>query len=341
MGSQIFRGSAFGAVALVFFGLTGCGSDAPRELSRASGGGISAPGASGGHVNSGGTAGGTGDVPQPSTLGGTRAMGGAPSGGTPAGGSSPSQQGGAPGTGGGSQILGGSGNSGGSAGSGNQGVPYQPCPPAGTPCVILPIGDSITEGVGSLEGGGYRAPLFHLAHAANQSLTFVGSMEGGPDTVDGVPFPAQHEGSGGAPISEILTVAQTTLAGFNPNIVLLMIGTNSDGVEPPARAIELGGLLDTMVAKVPNALIVVAQITPTTDPSSNTNGVEPYNALLPAVVKVRTDAGKHLVLVNMYSAFTANANFATAYFSDAVHPNDAGYAVMASVWYGALTPVLR
>src|SRR3984957_14972056 len=38
---------------------------------------------------------------------------------------------------------------------------YQPCPPAGTPCAIMPLGDSITDGTaGSSIGGGYRGSPF-------------------------------------------------------------------------------------------------------------------------------------------------------------------------------------
>src|SRR5436190_12856238 len=46
-------------------------------------------------------------------------------------------------------------------------APYDPCPAAGTPCAVMPLGDSITEGAGS-SGGGYRPPLFHLALAAKR-----------------------------------------------------------------------------------------------------------------------------------------------------------------------------
>ncbi|MEO6095917.1 MAG: carboxypeptidase-like regulatory domain-containing protein, partial [Fibrobacteria bacterium] len=39
---------------------------------------------------------------------------------------------------------------------------YNPCPTNGSPCKILPFGDSITEGVKSSDGGGYRSQLFKL-----------------------------------------------------------------------------------------------------------------------------------------------------------------------------------
>jgi lysophospholipase L1-like esterase len=58
------------------------------------------------------------------------------------------------------------------------------------------------------------------------------------------------------------------------------------------------------------------------------------------VVKTRADAGKHVAWVDMYGAFTSNANYKTAYMNDVLHPRDAGYTVMASTWYAALGPTL-
>src|SRR4051812_9091311 len=77
-------------------------------------------------------------------------------------------------------------------------VAYDPCPPKGTPCVALPLGDSITQGAGSpAPGGGYRVELFHQAVSHGQSVKFVGSAASGPTEVDMVPFPRAHEGHGG------------------------------------------------------------------------------------------------------------------------------------------------
>jgi lysophospholipase L1-like esterase len=84
---------------------------------------------------------------------------------------------------------------------------------------------------------------------------------------------------------------------------------------------------------------VVAQSVPTMDDGLNQK-VMAYDAALPEVVKMRTDTGKHIVLVDMYGAFSKNANFKTEYFHDKVHPNDAGYAVMTNVWYDAVGSLL-
>jgi lysophospholipase L1-like esterase len=69
--------------------------------------------------------------------------------------------------------------------------------------------------------------------------------------------------------------------------------------------------------------------------------VQTFNAAIPALVQARVADGKHVVVVDMYGAFVSHADYKTALLADNVHPNDAGYQVMAEVWYAALEPVLH
>jgi lysophospholipase L1-like esterase len=235
------------------------------------------------------------------------------------------------------------------AGAGvDAGSEYNPCPPKGTPCAVLPLGDSITFGVGSSTYGGYRAPLFHLAVQSAQSITFVGSQTDGPAMVDGLPFPQQSEGHSGFTIADgggrsgITALAGSSVTKYQPNIVTLMIGTNDvdiglDLANAPAR---LGALMDIVLAADPKLLLVVAQIVPTTDDGENSL-VQAYNAAVPGLVSTRAASGKHVTMVDMYGAFTAHAAYKTDYMSDKLHPNDAGYAVMAATWYAKIGPLLR
>jgi hypothetical protein len=230
-------------------------------------------------------------------------------------------------------------------------APYDPCPPKGMPCVILPVGDSITQGAGSSDGGSYREPLFHLAHMNMQTITFVGSGADGPTMVDGVPFPRNHEGHSGYNIdatqgrmgvSPFFPAAITT---YKPNIVLLMIGTNDVDTGETNIPDRLGKLMDSMLMPDPKLLLVVAQIVPQqlpeAGPDPKNTAVKAYNAAIPGVVKMRTDAGEHVVVVDMFGAFTANPNFSTVLLNDRLHPNDAGYRVMADTWYAAIRQYLK
>jgi lysophospholipase L1-like esterase len=225
---------------------------------------------------------------------------------------------------------------------------YNPCPPSGTACRIMPLGDSITFGHESSTGGGYRVPLFQSALSANRNITFVGSQISGPAMVGGTPFPQNNEGHSGYTIDTgggrqgILPLAPGAINTYKPHIVTLMIGTNDvdiqlDLANAPTR---LATLIDAILGADSNLLLVVAQITPTQTDSENVR-VTAYNAAIPAIVSARAKQGKHILLVDMYGALTANANYKTAYLANNLHPNDAGFVVMAGVWYAAIGSLFR
>jgi len=222
---------------------------------------------------------------------------------------------------------------------------FFPCPDDDSACVIMPFGDSITEGYPSFDGG-YRVELFHQAVLGAHSITFVGDRANGPQSVDGLPFPRGSEGYSGYTIdaserSGITSRAEPAILTYHPHIVLLMIGTNDidlqiDVAGAPAR---LGALMDRITAAAPDALLLVATILPTTNAVTNER-IRLYDAAIPGLVESRRVAGKHVASVDMYAAFTSNPNYASEYMVDALHPNVAGYAVLGQTWYAAILPYL-
>jgi lysophospholipase L1-like esterase len=229
----------------------------------------------------------------------------------------------------------------------------------------MPLGDSITYGYGSSDLGGYREPLFSAAYEAGQQITFVGSVTSGPATVDGVPFPQGNEGHEGYMIdpdsegySGIEPLTGPAIATYRPNIILLMIGTNdciqdNDGADAPTR---LGALIDEIVADAPDALLVVATIPAEYEPGpypsvpryqGESTRVLAYDAAIPGVVQARASQGKHVKLVDIYSALGPWSDqwhpdeAGVGLFSDWWHPNDAGYALMGAAWYQAIEGYLR
>lgn len=241
------------------------------------------------------------------------------------------------------------GTSGRDGGGGAGGATYQPCPSDGNPCKILPFGDSITFGVNDEGNGGYRGPLFALAVAAQQKLTFTGSLSNGPSTVSGQTFPKKNEGHSGWGISRVTPYSGSNAGiatvipspaldsgnGGIPNIILLHIGTNDQGSFTASQMTsDLAGLLDKIITAAPNALLVVAQIIPL---GYGTNDViKAYNQAIPALVQQRAAAGKHVALLDMYTGFSAS----TMLGSDSIHPNSTGYKFMADHWYSVIGSLL-
>jgi len=223
---------------------------------------------------------------------------------------------------------------------------FAPCPTDGTPCRIMPLGDSITDGIDQTiayaSNGGYRLELFRLAVTAGHDVTFVGTRPpNGPNgDVAGQPFPRDHEGISGNTIQQVADRVDAALAANPPHIVLLQIGTNNlyNGMAANIPG-QLAGLLDQITTGAPDALIAVAQITPLGGQFPN-NGVDEYNAAIPGIVQERVDAGKHLIIVDQFTRIAATPNFVQQLLPDNIHPNAAGYTIMGETWYGAIEPFL-
>jgi lysophospholipase L1-like esterase len=186
--------------------------------------------------------------------------------------------------------------------------------------------------------------LFRRARADGHPITFVGRQANGPMNVANEAFPTAHEGYPGATINDgnnqLANRVDAAVAATNPDIVLLMIGTNDVNGNVNNPPDDLRNLINQITNGAPDALLVVAQIVPTRTAGTNTR-VQAYNDTVANLVRESAAAGRHVELVDMFSAFVNDPNFATALLNDNLHPNDAGFVVMAQTWYAAIEGVLR
>lgn len=324
------------------------------------GGGNEATGGSGGSANGGALAGrsssggmggaqGAGGITSSTGRGGATGLGGTGSGGSSgSGGTSASSMAGRSGTGGASASGGsstpGTGGKADAAPPGPEagaeaGAPdYLPCPTDGSACKILPYGDSITQGFPFAAQGGYRAPLFHLTLADKRKVTFIGNLSDGPNLVDGVTFPKNHEGHFAMTIEWLTSTSNVPDRVIQPaHIVLLHAGTNNRSGQPADAAKKLEALIDRIIAVAPNALLFVSTILPCGDNGPEDAFVRAYDPLIPPIVEKRAKEGKHIRLVDQYASFTPSTMFSPP---EKYHPNLVGYAHMADVWYAAIKSVL-
>jgi lysophospholipase L1-like esterase len=320
-------------------------------------GGAGTTGMGGGAGSGSSGSGGTGGA---GATGGGAGRGGASGAGGRGGSTGVAGTGGVSGSGGGMAGRGGTGGSGGgnpdaSVSDGPRdatsdgGATFMPCPTTpGTACAVLPLGDSITEGyLPSGANGGYRVELFRQAVRAGKNVTFVGTQQNGPTTVDSRTFPRRHEGRGGYTIAGggqgalAGTVTDTAIAMYQPHIVLLMVGTNdiNGNINVSTAPTRLGQLIDEIIADAPSALVVVASIIPIANDGSNQR-IPNYNAAIPGLVATRAAAGKHVVFVDNYAAFIRDTNFRTSLMVDNLHPNAAGYDLLGRTFYDAIAALL-
>ena len=141
-----------------------------------------------------------------------------------------------------------------------------------------------------------------------------------------------NEGHPGYTIDQIGGQAQNSLPE-RPNVVLVMAGTN-DIVQTCALSTaptRLGNLIDLVLSDCPDAAVIVASLTPLLDATREANR-ETYNQAIPGVIASRANAGKHVLLANMSAVTTSTLSTV-----DGIHPNDAGYVLMANAWYAAIT----
>jgi lysophospholipase L1-like esterase len=194
---------------------------------------------------------------------------------------------------------------------------------------IMPLGDSITEGVDV--PGAYRTGLWQRLVDAKYKNDFVGTQFNGPDSLKD----HDHEGHPGWRIEEVDAKVVGWLRESKPRSVLLHIGSNDvlqnyNVAGAPAR---LSTLVDHITETVPDADVFVATITPLGWTAGDA-AVKAFNSTIPGMVKSKARDGKKVHLVDIHGAL----NWSDL-DTDDVHPTAGGYDKMGEAWYNALRSV--
>lgn len=131
---------------------------------------------------------------------------------------------------------------------------------------IMPLGASVTFGLGSTTGDSYRKDLRDQLVAAGMAVEMVGAQRNGRDFADN-----RVEATPGFVISQIAASARAAVPQFRPNLVLLDTGTNNcnQGGTVPDAGRNVSALIDDIYRDSPGATVVFCTVLVTKSPAQD------------------------------------------------------------------------
>jgi lysophospholipase L1-like esterase len=201
---------------------------------------------------------------------------------------------------------------------------------AAAPLRVMPLGASITHGIGSTTGNGFRAELWNqLLADPSVPIDYVGSQQSG-DLAD-----RDNEGHPGWRIEQITANIDAWMDTYSPDVVLVHVGTNDmvQAYQVATAPQRLSDLVERIVARRPGTVVVASSLIASRNADINAR-ISAFNAALPGLMAQKTAAGKLVYFADLHRVVT------TAEMSDDIHPNDAGFAKMGALWSSVLKPVL-
>ncbi|HZS56189.1 MAG TPA: SGNH/GDSL hydrolase family protein [Bryobacteraceae bacterium] len=160
-------------------------------------------------------------------------------------------------------------------------------------------------------------------------------------------FPGKHyinRGIARQTTGKMLIRFQQDVVNLKPRVVVISGGTNDlAGFSGPATETTIGWNFESMteVAKANGIKVVLASVTPVCNCYSDQTTRRPQGKIigLNAWIK-RYAANSGSVYLNYYSALADGRDFKKDLTSDGLHPNQAGYAVMAPLAEAAIEQAL-
>ncbi|PQE03109.1 Lipase GDSL protein [Rutstroemia sp. NJR-2017a BVV2] len=187
---------------------------------------------------------------------------------------------------------------------------------------VMPLGASITEGVMSSDGNGYRKWIRSQLRWKGWRVNMVGSKQNG-DMAD-----QDNEGHPGWTIDQVHN-AFTTSKWMMPNLVLINAGLNDcvQGIDTNNAGQRLKAMVDDIFNSIPGVTVVLSTLLRNRDQDACT---EKVSQQIQGLMGVYGNA--RIGLADIRSVMSMND-----LSSDGTHPNDGGYKLFAGVWWNAIS----
>lgn len=214
---------------------------------------------------------------------------------------------------------------------------------------IMPVGDSITFGLG--DTGGYRKYLHHfLREKGYTQIDMVGpeGKESASFNYNGqdLRYDDNNAGYSGYTIVQKYPVpswgenglleklrSKNAVASAKPDIVLLIIGTNDMTANRNLSECEkdLHSLIDYMLSELPSdGMIFMGSIPEFTEYGGNAQRIAGYNNTVKKVADEYASSGKNVRFADVHGCLDGMNDIG----SDKLHPNSGGYEKIGKFWAG-------
>lgn len=213
------------------------------------------------------------------------------------------------------------------------------------PVVILPLGDSITQGGRrDREEYTYRYPLFGLLADAGVEFDFIGSLKTGLHqdakwpVYKGAAFDPDHEGHYGwktAKVRDNLAAWMKTYPAA-PDIVLIHLGTNDQSSDDFDRDIiqPLTEMIAMLRAANPKVVVLVGHL------NFDAGAALKIRPLVEKMAGQLSTEQSPVKTVHHYEGWHAKPGEEGSDTYDWAHPNPQGQMKMARKWFEAMGPYL-
>lgn len=198
----------------------------------------------------------------------------------------------------------------------------------------MPLGGSITNGIGSSTGNGYRKKLNDILVARGHQTIMVGSRKSGTMTNN------DNEGWRGYIIDQIHEKAMKSAARYLPNLFTVNAGPNDclQDYEIQTVGLRLEALLEELwrIAS-PSATVVHSTLIVAADEGINSRILRVNEQIRDLVERKGADK-KRIVLADLYSPRGPQVGDLV---DDGIHPGDEGYVKMAEIWADSIEQAAR
>ncbi|OQD87991.1 hypothetical protein PENSOL_c074G08798 [Penicillium solitum] len=197
---------------------------------------------------------------------------------------------------------------------------------------LMPLGGSVTRGVGSSDGAGYREPLLQMLRLYGINARMVGSRKDGPMPNN------NHEGWRGFRIDQVEGKARKSVEYLSPNVFLVNAGSNDclQTFNIPEAGNRMGDMLDYLWLASPQSTILLSTLLPNAHKEVNST-VMRVNDQFRALAQQKATEQKKIVLVEMDTPDGPDVQS----FVDGIHPDDKGYYKMAILWLRGIQEAIQ